>query len=230
MYQRTAVVNCLAPETSLVAALSGSAFLGESLAATASSISLNSSNPNKDPTIFPPYVAIPPLAKDKIFAERRVYFAADLGIRFGMESALKQRIIDGGGTCWSWSLDGADAVASTKADSGRKVDQWARRRAAERELKRANTVVMRFREGWEFWVVRVPHDLGAALTVTRRSRRTRRSETSPGSTTYSPRPRSHRPWIAFSTTLCPARLFPAAASSRSRSQTTRPSRGTMRGR
>lgn len=98
---------------------------------------------------FPPEV---PLAHSTapIFADRVVYLASDLGLRKGLEASLKERIEEAGGRCWSWGVDG-DAV--TASSEGRSTDQWERRRAAERELRKANTVVTRTREGWEFWHV-----------------------------------------------------------------------------
>lgn len=87
-----------------------------------------------------------------IFADRRVYLASDLGLRKGLEQALKERIIEAGGECWSWGVD-ADAI--TAQSEGRSVDQWEKRRVAEKELRWANTVVTRTREGWEFWHVRL---------------------------------------------------------------------------
>lgn len=84
----------------------------------------------------------------KIFSQRIVYLASDLGLRPGLEEALKQRVEEAGGECWSWGVDGANANQTDVSDS------WDRRRRAEKALKRANTVVTRSREGWEFWEVR----------------------------------------------------------------------------
>lgn len=68
--------------------------------------------------------------------------AGDLGIRPGLELAIKKRVEDAGGVCWSWGVDG-----------NKNVDHGERRREAERMLKDANLVVCRHREGWEFWQV-----------------------------------------------------------------------------
>ena len=154
-YQRTAVVGCMVSEdlrNKLETGMSASGFLGESLAAT-NTTSGGSFDPLRwtAKTTFPPHVSIP-VAKDAIFAGRRVYFAGDLGLRGGLELALMQRITDAGGSSWSATIDGAKVVGSSQ--NGRKVDQWERRRVAEKELRKANTVVMRIREGWEYWVVR----------------------------------------------------------------------------
>lgn len=62
-----------------------------------------------------------------------------------------QRIADAGGSSWSATIDGAKVVGASQ--NGRKVDQWEKRRVAEKELRKANTVVMRIREGWEYWIV-----------------------------------------------------------------------------
>ncbi|KAL8291971.1 hypothetical protein RQP46_001437 [Phenoliferia psychrophenolica] len=81
----------------------------------------------------------------QIFADRIVYLASDLALRPGLEEALKQRVEEAGGVCWSWGVDGA---RSSKVDQ---EDPWERRKKAEKALKRSNTVVTRSREGWEFW-------------------------------------------------------------------------------
>lgn len=68
---------------------------------------------------------------------------------------MMQRISDAGGMSWSATLDGAEVVGASQ--NGRSVDQWEKRRVAEKELRKANTVVMRTREGWEYWVVSRSH-------------------------------------------------------------------------
>lgn len=85
-----------------------------------------------------------------IFENKIVYLASDLGLRPGLEEALKQRVEQAGGECWSWGVDGAQASSTG--------DQWDRRRMAEKALERANTVVTRKREGWEFWHVSAIRD------------------------------------------------------------------------
>lgn len=85
-----------------------------------------------------------------IFAERRVYLASDLSLRPGLEEALQSRIREAGGTCWSWGVDGGRLQGE---GVHRRGGAFERRRVAEEELKRANTVVTRTREGWEFWHV-----------------------------------------------------------------------------
>ena len=135
--------------------MNGSGFLGDSLAAT-NTTNGGSSNPLRSTATanFPPHVNVP-AAKDAIFTGRRVYFASDLGLRAGLEEALMQRISDAGGMSWSATLDGAEVVGASQ--NGRSVDQWEKRRVAEKELRKANTVVMRTREGWEYWVVSRSH-------------------------------------------------------------------------
>jgi hypothetical protein len=86
-----------------------------------------------------------------IFAQRRVYLASDLGLRDGLEKALKARIEEAGGKCWSWGVDGGKGGEEAM---GRR-DAFERRREAEGELRKANVVVVRSREGWEYWHVSI---------------------------------------------------------------------------
>lgn len=115
---------------------------------SASGISFGSLAPTESkptPTkVFPPHVRLI-AATAPIFAGRKVYLGGDLGIRSGLEEALKERIIEAGGECWSWNLDGRTVDKSR--------DQWDRRRVAEEILLSCNTIVMRTREGWEYWIV-----------------------------------------------------------------------------
>lgn len=87
-----------------------------------------------------------------IFAQRRVYLSSDLGLRAGLEEALKARIEEAGGACWSWGVDGG-LPAAGEGEGMERRDAFERRREAERELGRANVVVVRSREGWEYWHV-----------------------------------------------------------------------------
>ncbi|ORY87405.1 hypothetical protein BCR35DRAFT_302155 [Leucosporidium creatinivorum] len=82
-----------------------------------------------------------------IFAERRVYLSSDLGLRPGLEEALKARIVDAGGECWSWGVDGGEGGGGGLE----RRDAFERRRVAEEKLRGSNLVVVRSREGWEFW-------------------------------------------------------------------------------
>lgn len=203
-YQRTAVVGCMTSEDlrkKMETGMSGSGFLGDSLAAT------NTTNGSFDPlratakAVFPPHVNIPN-AKDAIFSGRRVYFASDLGLRTGLEKALMQRISDAGGSSWSATIDGAKVVDA--AQNGRQVDQWEKRRVAEKELKQANTVIMRTREGWEFWIVRHASLCNGPRTdvvINSHTKRKRRSGISLGCITSSPSRSSPRPSIDYFTTL-----------------------------
>lgn len=84
-----------------------------------------------------------------IFSQRRVYLSSDLGLRPGLEEALKARIEEAGGTCWSWGVDGGKGEGE---GMGRR-DAFERRREAEGQLRKANVVVVRSREGWEYWHV-----------------------------------------------------------------------------
>jgi len=82
----------------------------------------------------------------QIFHGRSVYFASDLGLREGLEEALKQRVVEGGGECFSWAIDGR------RESLGPANNQWERRRVAERALREADMVVTKTREGWEYWL------------------------------------------------------------------------------
>ncbi|KAK4051346.1 regulator of Ty1 Transposition [Microbotryomycetes sp. JL201] len=84
----------------------------------------------------------------QIFKGRTVYFASNLGVRPGLEAALKARIEEAGGKCWSWGVDTSD-----EANQGLNPEAEARRRrkAALGMLKQANTVITRARQGWEYW-------------------------------------------------------------------------------
>ncbi|GAA6018796.1 hypothetical protein JCM11491_003452 [Sporobolomyces phaffii] len=85
----------------------------------------------------------------QIFAGKRFYLASDLGLSRGIERAIAAKIAAFGGTAWSFGLDGDRRV---DGDDGAARDNWARRRAAERELRAADYVVLRNREGWEYWL------------------------------------------------------------------------------
>ncbi|GAA5931308.1 hypothetical protein JCM3775_004989 [Rhodotorula graminis] len=128
------------------------------------------------------------------FAGKRVYLASDLGLGQGLERALRARVQDAGGECWSFASAGrgsgsgsgsASAVglglgASEGEEEGReeeeeeedegeglgereeatrgrrgstaeREDAWAKRRKAEKRLRASDIVVLRTREGWEYW-------------------------------------------------------------------------------
>lgn len=76
----------------------------------------------------------------QIFCDRRVYLASGLGISLGLELALKTRIEEAGGRCWSWTLDGKGSMVG-------------KARLAEDVLRSSDTVLTRTREGWEYWLV-----------------------------------------------------------------------------
>lgn len=94
---------------------------------------------------------------EPIFKNHRVYLASDLGVRPGLEAALKNRIEEAGGICWSWGVNVAQSTELGQLerpldpDQTNRKDAFARRRLAERELKQSDIVVTRTREGWEYW-------------------------------------------------------------------------------
>ncbi|GAA5896329.1 hypothetical protein JCM6882_000985 [Rhodosporidiobolus microsporus] len=120
-----------------------------------------------DPTAAPYPVPPRPSRKSanggKPFASKKVYLASDLGLTPSLESALKGAVEAAGGECWSFGADGErEELEGQGAEGGgkRTTDAWARRRAAERALKESNVVIMRTREGWEYWTA---YDLNLTL-------------------------------------------------------------------
>ncbi|GAA6060049.1 hypothetical protein JCM10212_001046 [Sporobolomyces blumeae] len=109
-------------------------------------------------TLAPDHPARPTATASKIFSGKRIYLASDLGVSSGLERALKSKIEQGGGSCWSFGLDGERELAEQESErerSGKRrddKDSWARRRVAERALRKSDYVVMRTREGWEYWL------------------------------------------------------------------------------
>lgn len=143
IYQETSVVQCEKPirtEPLIPASRNGGhpSGLPDSLSTTHSNASPSSKKKIwPDPTLLAHSSA-------QIFSERHFYLCSDLGLCSNLEAALKERIEACGGKCWSWSSDGEDL---------QKLGEWERRRKAEREMRKANTFVMRYREGWEYWHV-----------------------------------------------------------------------------
>ncbi|KAM0789281.1 hypothetical protein ACM66B_000121 [Microbotryomycetes sp. NB124-2] len=84
----------------------------------------------------------------RIFEGRTVYLASDLGVRPGLEAALKARIEEAGGQCWSWGVDTLDPEQETNSDA---AELRRRRRAGLGLLQKSNTVITRTRQGWEYW-------------------------------------------------------------------------------
>ncbi|GAA5854065.1 hypothetical protein JCM8547_008212 [Rhodosporidiobolus lusitaniae] len=113
--------------------------------------------------------AAPPLAQAKspIFAGLKVYLASDLGLSTSLERALKGAVEAAGGECWSFGVDG-EREAGMRRERARSIgggmegegDAWAKRRVAEVALKESGLVVMRMREGWEYWTA---YDLSLPL-------------------------------------------------------------------
>ncbi|GAA6048438.1 hypothetical protein JCM3770_003757 [Rhodotorula araucariae] len=96
------------------------------------------------------------------FDGKRVYLASDLGLSAGLERALKARVRDAGGECWGFSAsaeDGEedDARRERRGNTVEREDAWAKRSKAEKRLKESDIVVLRTREGWEFWTAYDAH-------------------------------------------------------------------------
>jgi hypothetical protein len=121
-----------------------------------------------------------------IFANKKVYLASDLGLSYSLERALKGAIEAAGGSCWSFGIDGEEEATELakvegrsrggeNAVGGRRTDAFAKRMVAERRLRECGLVIMRTREGWEYWTVRFflspclslpcPSDFGTHETV-----------------------------------------------------------------
>jgi len=90
------------------------------------------------------------------FKGKKVYLASDLGLSTGILDTLQSRIEDlGGEVCENHlSGDGETVEGSLSTGGG---DSWNRRRKAERELRESQIVIMRNREGWEYWLVSLPN-------------------------------------------------------------------------
>jgi hypothetical protein len=104
-----------------------------------------------------------------IFRGKRFYLSSDLGLSAGIEKAITSKIESFGGSAWSFGVDGerelleereeergrggraSSAVSSNNGGAGRR-DSWARRRIAEKRLRESDYVVLRNREGWEYWL------------------------------------------------------------------------------
>lgn len=112
------------------------------------------------------------------FAGKRVYLASDLGLGAGLERALRARVSEAGGACWGFAAaaagesgdeleeddededewegegEGRRARRGSRGSTAERADAWAQRRKAEKRLRASDIVVMRTREGWEYWTVR----------------------------------------------------------------------------
>ncbi|SGY14476.1 BQ5605_C010g06196 [Microbotryum silenes-dioicae] len=125
---------------------------------------------------WPPVAGLATSTDASLFSGHRVYLASDLGLRPGLEEAIQNRIIEAGGRCWSFGLDGGKSgtgknslLTSTEERKGSipeegtndasvaiskrdRTDEWDRRREAERELHSSTIVITRTRQGWEWWL------------------------------------------------------------------------------
>lgn len=112
-----------------------------------------------------PIAGVPPAHVDdpklRPFADKRFYLASDLGLSVGLERALRARIAEGGGSCWSFAFDVEVAFDMPGAGEGGErsrrattegIDAWEKRRHAEKRLRKSDTVITRTREGWEYWM------------------------------------------------------------------------------
>jgi hypothetical protein len=116
-----------------------------------------------------------------IFSGKKFYLSSDLGLSSGIEKAICTKIKNFGGKVWSFGLhgdlqqqveseleieeeeeDGNEKKTGGKKGGKQKLkrslsglggDSWARRRIAEKKLRESDYVVLRNREGWEFWLV-----------------------------------------------------------------------------
>ncbi|GAA6003002.1 hypothetical protein JCM10207_001937 [Rhodosporidiobolus poonsookiae] len=107
----------------------------------------------------------PDRAKAPIFAGKKVYLASDLGLSSGLEGAIRRAVEAAGGACWGFGVDGEDAArrgaeGARDRGAGRRKGGFARRREAEERLRESDLVVMRVREGWEYWTA---YDLSLPL-------------------------------------------------------------------
>ncbi|BGP32788.1 regulator of Ty1 Transposition [Rhodotorula toruloides] len=120
-----------------------------------------------------PIAGVPPAHEDdptlRPFANKRFYLASDLGLSVGLERALRARIIEGGGSCWSFAFDVEVSLDMPGAGEGGErsrrattegIDAWEKRRHAEKRLKKSDIVITRTREGWEYWTA---YDLGLSI-------------------------------------------------------------------
>ncbi|BGP25309.1 BRCT domain protein Brc1 [Rhodotorula toruloides] len=103
------------------------------------------------------------------FTGMRFYLASDLGLSVGLERALRARIAEGGGSCWSFAFDVEVSLDMPGAGEGGErsrrattegIDAWEKRRRAEKRLKKSDIVITRTREGWEYWTA---YDLGLSI-------------------------------------------------------------------
>ncbi|BGP00180.1 regulator of Ty1 Transposition [Rhodotorula toruloides] len=120
-----------------------------------------------------PIAGVPPAHEDdptlRPFANKRFYLASDLGLSVGLERALRARIAEGGGSCWSFAFDVEVSLDMPGAGEGGErsrrattegIDAWEKRRHAEKRLKKSDIVITRTREGWEYWTA---YDLGLSI-------------------------------------------------------------------
>lgn len=112
--------------------------------------------------------------KGGCFEGKKVYLASDLGLSEGLLGTVRFRIEELGGEVRENYLSGETVEGSLSAGASLNTggDSWGRRRKAERELRESDIVVMRNREGWEYWLV----SLFNALTFTLCREITRLSE------------------------------------------------------
>ena len=113
--------------------------------------------------------------KGGIFEGKKFYLASDLGLSSGIEKAIVLKILNfGAESVWSFGLNGdggRDEEEEEDLDSNRSIggngsprkkngkrivgvggDSWEKRRLAEKKLRESDFVVLRNREGWEYWL------------------------------------------------------------------------------
>ncbi|GAA6004207.1 uncharacterized protein JCM10292_007290 [Rhodotorula paludigena] len=99
----------------------------------------------------------------RAFEGKKVYLASDLALTPGLERALKDRVRALGGECWAFGGgargeeggegEGGEAEVgrARRSSTAEREDAWAKRRKAERRLRESDIVIVRSREGWEYW-------------------------------------------------------------------------------
>ncbi|GAA5969116.1 hypothetical protein JCM3765_002184 [Sporobolomyces pararoseus] len=113
-----------------------------------------------------------------IFEGKKFYLSSDLGLSRGIEKAIVSKILNfGAESVWSFGLnnnndndnngrqdgDGDDhdndeegedefEKKEMKSRRRRRFDSWEKRRLAEKKLRESDFVILRNREGWEYWL------------------------------------------------------------------------------
>lgn len=103
----------------------------------------------------------------RCFEGKKIYLASDLDLSSTMFETIKHKVQhDLGGivsTFHSHQLEEKEVGSASLQESVR-GDSWNKRRKAEKELRESSFVIIRNREGWEYWLVSFISSISLSLS------------------------------------------------------------------